>query len=82
MKRVQRLSLRLWLGFVIMFVPFTGLGEDGKEGQTIFTSAMGQPTRRFDVDTQWTREINHIAGKEIQTPARLTSCKINPRMSS
>ena len=41
-----------------------------KEGQTIFTNAMGQPTRRFDVDTQWTREIGHIAGKEILTPAR------------
>ena len=41
-----------------------------KEGQTIFTKAMGQPTRRFDVDTQWTREIGHIAGKEILTPAR------------
>jgi iron(III) transport system substrate-binding protein len=41
-----------------------------KEGQTIFTKAMGQPTRRFDVDTQWTREIWHIAGQEILTPAR------------
>ena len=41
-----------------------------KEGQTIFTNAMGQPTRRFDVDTQWTREIGHIAGKEILTPTR------------
>jgi iron(III) transport system substrate-binding protein len=41
-----------------------------KEGQTTFTNAMGQPTRRFDVETQWTREIGHIAGKEILTPAR------------
>lgn len=41
-----------------------------KEGQTVFTKAMGQPTRRFDVDTQWTREFGHIAAKETLTPAR------------
>jgi len=70
MKRIQRLSLRLLLGFVIVSVPFTVLGQDDKEGQTIFTNATGQPTRRFDVDTQWPREIGHIAGKEILTPAR------------
>ena len=56
MKRVQRLSLRLLLGFVILFVPFTVPAQDSKEGQTIFTNAMEQPTRQFDVDTQWTRD--------------------------
>lgn len=41
-----------------------------KEGQTVFTKAMGQPTRRFDVDTKWTREFGHIAAKETLTPAQ------------
>ena len=41
-----------------------------REGQGIFTKAMGQPTRRFDVDTQWTREFGHIAAKETLTPAK------------
>jgi iron(III) transport system substrate-binding protein len=41
-----------------------------QEGQAIFTEAMGQPTRRFDVDTKWTRDFGHIAGKEILTPAK------------
>lgn len=38
-----------------------------KEGQTGFTTALGQPTRRFDVDTQWTREFGHVAAKEVLT---------------
>jgi iron(III) transport system substrate-binding protein len=38
-----------------------------KEGQTAFTKAMGQPTRRYDVDTQWTREFGHVAAKEALT---------------
>jgi iron(III) transport system substrate-binding protein len=41
-----------------------------KEGQTVFTKAMGQPTRRFDVETQWTREFGHVAAKEVLTPAK------------
>jgi ABC-type Fe3+ transport system substrate-binding protein len=41
-----------------------------KEGQTVFTKAMGQPTRRFDVDTQWTREFGHLAAKDTLTPAQ------------
>jgi iron(III) transport system substrate-binding protein len=41
-----------------------------KEGQTAFTKAMGQPTRRFDVDTQWTREFGHVAAKESLTPEK------------
>jgi iron(III) transport system substrate-binding protein len=38
-----------------------------KEGQTVFTKAMGQPTRRFDVDTRWTREFGHVPAKEALT---------------
>jgi len=38
-----------------------------KEGQAAFTKAMGQPTRRFDVDTQWTKEFGHVAAKEALT---------------
>ncbi|HSE91625.1 MAG TPA: extracellular solute-binding protein [Candidatus Binatia bacterium] len=38
-----------------------------KEGQAAFTKAMGQPTRRFDVDTRWTREFGHVAAKEALT---------------
>jgi iron(III) transport system substrate-binding protein len=41
-----------------------------KEGQTAFTKAMGQPTRRFDVDTQWTKEFGHVAAKEALTPEK------------
>jgi iron(III) transport system substrate-binding protein len=41
-----------------------------KEGQTAFTKAMGQPTRRFDVDTRWTREFGHVAAKEALTPEK------------
>ncbi len=41
-----------------------------KDGQTAFTKAMGQPTRRLDVDTQWTREFGHVAAKEGLTPEK------------
>jgi iron(III) transport system substrate-binding protein len=41
-----------------------------REGQAVFTKAMGQPTRRFDVETQWTREFGHVAAKEVLTPAK------------
>jgi iron(III) transport system substrate-binding protein len=41
-----------------------------KEGQTAFTKAMGQPTRRFDVETQWTKEYGHVAAKEVLTPEK------------
>ncbi len=41
-----------------------------KEGQTAFTKAMGQPTRRHDVDTQWTKEFGHVAAKEALTPEK------------
>ena len=41
-----------------------------KDGQTALTRAMGQPTRRFDVDTRWTREFGHVAAKEALTPEK------------
>jgi len=41
-----------------------------KDGQTALTKALGQPTRRFDVDTRWTREFGHTAAKEILTPEK------------
>ena len=41
-----------------------------KEGQTAFTKALGQPTRRLDVDTQWTREFGHVSAKESLTPEK------------
>ena len=36
----------------------------GKEGQDIFGRAMGQGTRRFDVETQWLKEFGVIAAKD------------------
>jgi iron(III) transport system substrate-binding protein len=41
-----------------------------KEGQIAATKALGQPTRRLDVDTRWTREFGHTAAKEVLTPER------------
>jgi len=41
-----------------------------KEGQTAFTQALGQPTRRLDVDTRWTKEFGHVAAKEALTPEK------------
>jgi ABC-type Fe3+ transport system substrate-binding protein len=41
-----------------------------KEGQGAFTKALGQPTRRFDVDTKWTKEYGHPAAKEVLTPEK------------
>ena len=41
-----------------------------QEGQTVFTKALGQPTRRLDVDTKWTREFGHVAAKEALTPEK------------
>jgi iron(III) transport system substrate-binding protein len=40
----------------------------GKEGQETFGKAMGQGTRRLDVDTQWLREFGVIAAKDSLTP--------------
>jgi len=41
-----------------------------REGQELFGRAMGQATRRWDVDTAWTKEFGHIAAKEVLTPER------------
>jgi len=41
-----------------------------KEGQAVFSRALGQPTRRLDVDTKWTREFGHVSAKEALTPEK------------
>lgn len=41
-----------------------------REGQELFGRAMGQATRRWDVDTAWTKKFGHIAAKEVLTPER------------
>jgi iron(III) transport system substrate-binding protein len=35
-----------------------------KEGQEIWTKELSQPTRRWDVDTQWTSKFGSIAAKD------------------
>jgi iron(III) transport system substrate-binding protein len=40
----------------------------GQEGQEIYSRAMGQGTRRLDVDTQWLKEFGVIAAKDNLTP--------------
>ncbi|MGE5305863.1 MAG: ABC transporter substrate-binding protein [Alphaproteobacteria bacterium] len=42
----------------------------GQEGQEIFSRAMGQGTRRFDVDTKWLKEFGVIAAKDLLTPSQ------------
>jgi ABC-type Fe3+ transport system substrate-binding protein len=39
-----------------------------KEGQEIFGKAMGQGTRRLDVETHWLKEFGVIAAKDSLTP--------------
>lgn len=41
-----------------------------RDGQSAVTKALGQPTRRLDVETRWTREFGHTAAKEILTPEK------------
>ena len=41
-----------------------------KDGQAAVTKALGQPTRRFDVDTKWTKDFGHPSAKEFLTPER------------
>jgi ABC-type Fe3+ transport system substrate-binding protein len=41
-----------------------------KEGQSAVTKALGQPTRRFDVDTKWTKEFGHPSAKDVLTPEK------------
>lgn len=40
----------------------------GQEGQETYSRAMGQGTRRRDVDTQWLKEFGVIAAKDNLTP--------------
>lgn len=40
----------------------------GQEGQKIFSRAMGQGTRRLDVDTRWLKKLGVIAAKDSLTP--------------
>ena len=39
----------------------------GKEGQEIYTSSMGEPTRRLDVDTKWLKNSGITAAKDAMT---------------
>ncbi len=39
----------------------------GKEGQEVFTKAMGQATRRLDVDTQWLKDVGVLPAKDHLT---------------
>jgi len=41
-----------------------------REGQEDFSRAMGQPTRRLEVDTAWTKQFGTIAAKDVLTPKR------------
>jgi iron(III) transport system substrate-binding protein len=41
-----------------------------KEGQIAFLKALGQPTRRLDVDTQASKEFGYTAAKEGLTPEK------------
>jgi iron(III) transport system substrate-binding protein len=40
----------------------------GQEGQETYSRAMGQGTRRLDVDTQWLKEFGVIAAKDSLVP--------------
>jgi iron(III) transport system substrate-binding protein len=44
----------------------------GREGQETYSRAMGQATRRLDVDTQWTKEFGVVAAKDSLTPDQYT----------
>jgi ABC-type Fe3+ transport system substrate-binding protein len=44
----------------------------GQEGQETYSRAMGQATRRLDVDTQWTKEFGVIAAKDNLTREQYT----------
>jgi ABC-type Fe3+ transport system substrate-binding protein len=39
----------------------------GQEGQETYSRAMGQATRRLDVDTQWLKEFGVVAAKDNLT---------------
>src|SRR5919109_1923349 len=40
----------------------------GQEGQETYSRAMGQGTRRLDVDTQWLKDFGVVAAKDNLTP--------------
>ncbi len=40
----------------------------GKEGQQLYTRAMGQGTRRFDIDTKWLPKLGVHAAKDLYPP--------------
>jgi hypothetical protein len=42
------------------------------EGQDTYSRAMGQATRRLDVDTHWTKEFGVFAAKDSLTPEQYT----------
>jgi ABC-type Fe3+ transport system substrate-binding protein len=44
----------------------------GPEGQETYSRAMGQATRRLDVDTQWLKEIGVTAAKDNLTRDQYT----------
>ncbi|HEY3306390.1 MAG TPA: extracellular solute-binding protein [Candidatus Binatia bacterium] len=44
----------------------------GQEGQETYSRAMGQGTRRLDVDTKWLQEFGVIAAKDNLTPEQYT----------
>ena len=39
----------------------------GEEGQVVFSKAIGQGTRRLDVDTKWLQEFGVLAAKDVLT---------------
>ena len=44
----------------------------GPEGQETYSRAMGQATRRLDVDTQWTKEFGVFGAKDSLSPDQYT----------
>src|SRR5207237_2099335 len=44
----------------------------GQEGQETYSRAMGQASRRLDVDTQWTKEFGVTAAKDGLTADQYT----------
>lgn len=38
-----------------------------REGQEVFSKALGQGTRRFDIDTKWLKEVGVVAAKDFLT---------------
>ncbi len=49
---------------------YSSTGCSPRKGRPRSTKALGQPTRRFDVDTKWTREFGHPSAKEVLTPEK------------